>query len=41
MPPDPLEAHACGDHGQGYAGAKSAFFLVDRAGISETGTLKI
>ena len=30
----PLEAHAFGDHGHGYA-----FFLVDRAGISETGIL--
>ena len=31
----PLEAHACGDHGHGYAGPKTAF-LVDLAGISET-----
>ena len=35
MPLDPLEAHACGDHGHGYAGPKTAF-LVDLAGISET-----
>ena len=25
MPPDTLEAHACGDHGHGYAGPKTAF----------------
>ena len=24
--PGPLEAHACGDHGHGYAGPKTAFF---------------
>ena len=33
--PDPREVPAHGDHGHGYAGPKTVFFLVDRAGISE------
>ena len=34
-----LEAHGCGDHGSTMLGLKPPF-LVDRAGIHETGILK-
>ena len=41
MAPVPLGAHDCSDHGHSYTGPKTVLFLVDRAGISETGILKI
>ena len=35
----PLEVHTCSNHGQNYARPKTAFFVVNRAGISENGIL--